>query len=71
MPQSATTVKPMEIKKSIASFVPNPTKTECLQFARLSSCTVGVMQALTEEDNVLFYREHGHASKRIDADVLY
>jgi TPP-dependent pyruvate/acetoin dehydrogenase alpha subunit len=31
---------------------------------------VGVMQALTEEDNVLCtYREHGHAC-RIDADVI-
>jgi TPP-dependent pyruvate/acetoin dehydrogenase alpha subunit len=33
---------------------------------------VGVMQALTEEDNVLCtYREHGHALARgIDADVI-
>jgi TPP-dependent pyruvate/acetoin dehydrogenase alpha subunit len=64
-------------KKSIASFVPNVTHTKVWRKAAeqytkskirgfciciLAKAVVGVMQALTEEDNVLCtYREHGHA----------
>jgi TPP-dependent pyruvate/acetoin dehydrogenase alpha subunit len=86
MPQSATTVKPMEIKKALLLYqmllirrfeekwqsnIQN-LKSEGFAFVYWRRSVVGVMQALTEEDNVLCtYREHGHALARgIDADVI-
>jgi pyruvate dehydrogenase E1 component alpha subunit len=89
MPQSATTVKPMEIKKALLLLyqmllirrfeekaAEQYTKSKIRGFLHLyigeEAVAVGVMQALTEEDNVLCtYREHGHALARgIDADVI-
>jgi TPP-dependent pyruvate/acetoin dehydrogenase alpha subunit len=59
------------LKKSAEQYTKSKTEGFAFVYWR-KAVAVGVMQALTEEDNVLCtYREHGHALARgIDADVI-